>query len=85
MELLQLYYFKHVAELEHVSKAAEQLHVAQPALSQAIRRLEQEFQTTFFDRVGKNVVLNEKGKILLEYYSEDDLYRLEELLERLEN
>ena len=67
MELLQLYYFKHVAELEHVSKAAEQLHVAQPALSQAIRRLEQEFQTTFFDRVGKNVVLNEKGKILLKY------------------
>ena len=42
MELFQLKYFLTVAQFEHVTKAAESLHVAQPAVSQAIRHLEEE-------------------------------------------
>ena len=42
MELLQLRYFLVAAKYEHMTKAAEVLRIAQPALSQSIKRLEQE-------------------------------------------
>ena len=42
MELLQLKYFLAVAESEHMTNTAKQLHIAQPALTQSIHRLEQE-------------------------------------------
>lgn len=67
MELIQLKYFKRAAELQHISKAAEELHIPQPYLSQTIKRLEQELSTQLFDRVGKRIVLNNAGKILLKY------------------
>ena len=67
MELLQLYYFQVTARFQHISKAAACLHITQPALSQTIKRLEKELETELFDRVGKEIVLNEKGEILLKY------------------
>lgn len=67
MELLQLYYFQKVARLQHISLAARQLNIAQPALSQSIKRLENELGVPLFDRVGKNIVLNKQGSILLKY------------------
>lgn len=67
MELLHLRYFKTIAELEHMTKASEILHVAQPSLSKVIRILEKELEVNLFDRVGKNITLNENGKILLKY------------------
>ena len=42
MELLQLKYFSVAAAQEHITKAAEILHIAQPALTQSIKRLEEE-------------------------------------------
>ena len=42
MELMQLKYFCEVAESQHMTRSAEKLHIAQPALSQAIHRLEGE-------------------------------------------
>ncbi|MED4793931.1 LysR family transcriptional regulator, partial [Priestia megaterium] len=42
MELLQLKYFQVVATLEHISKAAEELYVSQPALSKTMSQLEKE-------------------------------------------
>ena len=42
MELLQLRYFLVAAQYQHMTKAAEHLQIAQPALSQAIHRLEAE-------------------------------------------
>ena len=53
-----------VAKYEHVTKAAESLHIAQPAVSQAIRHLEEEFDTPLFDRENRHITLNATGKML---------------------
>ena len=67
MDFFQLRYFKITAELEHISRAAEELQIPQPYLSQIIKKLENELGTQLFDRVGKHIVLNEAGKIYLRY------------------
>lgn len=67
MELLQLHYFQITARYEHISAAARELGIAQPALSQTIRRLEQELGTPLFDRIGKHIQLNDCGRIFLKY------------------
>lgn len=66
MDLLQLKYFKTVAKFENVTKAANELYVAQPALSKTISRLEKELGVDLFDRRGKYIHLNEYGKAFLE-------------------
>lgn len=66
MELKNLKYFQKVAELQHITKAANELFISQPALSKIIRQLESELGTTLFDRHGKNIDLNENGKLLLD-------------------
>lgn len=65
MELLQLEYFRTVAKLEHMTKAAEQLRIAQPALSKTISRLEQDIGVPLFDRVNRQIRLNAFGKVFL--------------------
>lgn len=65
MELQHLRYFIDIARLESVSKAAEQNHVAQPAMSRVISLLEKEFGVALFDRVGRNIRLNSCGQVLL--------------------
>lgn len=65
MELQQLRYFVQVAKVESVSKAASLLHVSQPALSKSIIKLEQELGCNLFDRTGKRLFLNEKGRRFL--------------------
>lgn len=64
MEFQQLHYFLVVAKFQHMTKSAEILHIAQPALSQCIKRLEDELGVPLFDRVGKRIVLNDCGKLL---------------------
>jgi len=66
MELLQLEYFVKVAQEQHITKAAEQLHISQSSLSQTMTRLEKELGTKLFDRVGKRIILNERGRVFLE-------------------
>ncbi|MCR8842636.1 LysR family transcriptional regulator [Paenibacillus sp. SC116] len=65
MELLQLQYFRTVAKLEHMTKAAQQLHIAQPALSKTIARLEENIGVPLFDRNGRSIRLNAFGKAFL--------------------
>lgn len=67
MNLSQLHYFQVVAEEEHISRAAEKLHISQPSLSTTIHRLEDELDTPLFDRRGRNIYLNDAGKKLLEH------------------
>lgn len=65
MDLRQLDYFVHVAELGSFTKAAAILDVAQPALSRQVRRLEVELRQTLLYRNGRGVVPTEAGKRLL--------------------
>ena len=64
MELLQLEYFYAVAKTQHVTHTAEQLHIAQPALTQSIHRLEKELGVPLFHRNGRNIALTEYGVYL---------------------
>jgi DNA-binding transcriptional LysR family regulator len=67
MDLFQLHYFQTVARLEHVTRAAEELRVAQPALSKTIARLEAELGMALFDRLGRRVSLNACGRAFLRH------------------
>lgn len=66
MELLQLKYFLAAAKYEHITQAAKVLHIAQPALSQSIHRLESELGVLLFDRKNRGIALNDMGKRLEE-------------------
>ena len=77
MELLQLKYFLAVAESEHMTNTAKQLHIAQPALTQSIHRLEQELGVSLFERAGRGIRLSPAGA-----YVRD---RVKPAMETLEN
>lgn len=61
MDIQKLKYFYTTAQLEHVTKAAEVLHISQPSLTQAIHLLEDELGIPLFERQGRRVVLTEFG------------------------
>jgi LysR family nitrogen assimilation transcriptional regulator len=67
MDVKQLEYFRHVAELGSFTRAASFLSVVQPALSRQVRRLEVEMGQTLFERNGRGVVLTDAGTRLLEH------------------
>lgn len=62
MDTQQLSYFLKVAETEHMTNAAKELHISQPALSRSLRLLEEELGFKLFDRVGRHLLLNENGR-----------------------
>lgn len=66
MELTQLRYFLEVAKTQHVTRSAEILHIAQPALTQSIHRLENELEVPLFVSKGRNIVLTPYGKYFYE-------------------
>ena len=67
MDLKQLEYYVHVAELGSFTRAANVLNVAQPALSRQIRLLEVELRQNLLVRNGRGVTTTEAGKLLLEH------------------
>lgn len=91
MELTQLKYFFVAAECGQITKAAEKLHIAQPALTQSVKRLENELGVRLFERRGRSVALSRCGEYL---YSQlgvvlktleripDDLTRIADLEEK---
>ena len=64
MELNQIKYFLEVAKNEHVTKSADNLHVAQPALTQSIHKLEEELEIPLFKHDGRNIKLTTYGQWL---------------------
>lgn len=67
MELQQLRYFQTVARLEHMTRAAKELYVAQPSLSRAIARLEDEIGVPLFERQGRHIRLTPLGCVFLQH------------------
>lgn len=64
MDILHLKYFLVAAEYEHMTKAAYSLHIAQSALSQSIKHLEEELGVQLFERKNRSIRLNASGKLL---------------------
>jgi LysR family transcriptional activator of nhaA len=62
-----LYYFWRVAKEGHLTRTAQQLHIAQSALSSQIRQLQDQLGHELFSREGRSLVLTEVGHIVLEY------------------
>ncbi len=67
MDISQLRTLVRVAELGSLSKAADRLCIAQPALSRQIRMLEEELGTRLFDRHGRGMVVTEQGRTVLRH------------------
>ncbi len=67
MEVHQLAYFESVSRHLHFTRAAEELNVAQPSVSQQIRKLEDELGTPLFHRMKRNVALTEAGTLFLRH------------------
>ena len=82
MKLNQLYYFKTVCKYNNITKAAEHLHVSQPAITHAIRELERELGIRLFKRTNKNVSLTQEG-VLFFQKSSDILSELESLVDEM--
>ena len=70
MTLAQLNYFVKVAENGHLTQTAKELLIAQPSLTQAIRKLEEELGFLLFEKKGRVLFLTKEGKEFLPYAKE---------------
>lgn len=65
MDINQLQYFKKIAETGSLTKAAEQLHISQPAMSAMLKKIETELNVELFDRSANRIQLNQVGETAL--------------------
>ena len=78
-----LLYFWRVARAGHLTRAAQELHVSQSALSAQIRQLEERLGEALFERAGKRLVLTRTGQMVMSYA--EDIFGLgQEMLGRLQ-
>lgn len=70
MELYQLKSFLEIIQTQNLTKAANNLHISQSALSSQIRLLEEELGVQLFDRSTRGMILTERGRILHSYAEE---------------
>ena len=67
MDINQLQSFQTIIEMKNLTKAADKLHISQPALSASLSRLEHELGYVLFDRVSRRLQLNDYGQIFAKY------------------
>jgi len=67
MELRDLRYFCLTAEIEHVTKAADKLGIAQPFLTRIIKQIEEEIGGELFEKTGRRTRLNSSGEVFYKY------------------
>ncbi|VBB07653.1 transcription regulator hth lysr [Lucifera butyrica] len=84
MELRQLEYFRLAGRLGNMTRAAEQMHVAQPSVTVAIRKLEEELGIQLFERRRKQFILTPEGTVFLAR-TEDVLRRLEAAVQEMQD
>lgn len=77
MDLRQMEYFQMVCRLNNLTRAAERLHVAQPAISVAMQKLEEELGVQLFSRSQKQFTLTTEGQVFLT--------RVEDILSRTQD
>lgn len=65
LELYRVFYV--VAKHKHMTRASEELHISQPAISQSIKKLEEQLNGTLFLRSNKGMELTEEGKMFYSY------------------
>ncbi len=70
MNLSHLYYFRTLAEVQHYTRAAEQLFITQPTLSNAVSQLEKELGIPLFEKDGRNVKMTKQGRDFNMYISQ---------------
>ena len=64
---LQLQYFCALAHKQNLTRCAEEFYISQSTLSNALARMEADLDVRLFDRVGRSLILNNYGKIYLQY------------------
>lgn len=84
MEIRDLRFFCLTAEMEHVTKAAEKLGVAQPFLTKVISQMEKEVGVPLFDNVGRKIKLNRYGEVLYSH-AKKILVELDNLRDDMDN
>lgn len=82
IDLQQLAYLHAIAEYGTISRAAEFLHVSQPAISRSMQNLEEELQVQLLTRKKNRVALNENGRLALKF-SERILTDIDDMVEQI--
>lgn len=83
MDIRQLHYFREIVKQASISKAAEVLHIAQPPLSQLLKKLETELGTTLIHRYRKKWELTETGELLYQH-AEQMLMQMQDVKQRIQ-
>jgi DNA-binding transcriptional LysR family regulator len=85
MKLFQLQYFVTVCKHQNnISRAAEELHISQPSISNAIRELEEEFGVSLFQRINRKLFITGEGETFLAMAT-DLLHRSEDVISRMQD